>query len=149
MTTPLKMPECGREAHRHAVCGKLQRLVRHTMQLHMQYVRESDDRFPNNTIKPGGSASAKLFQHFLDTYDAPFSILQRELLQESNLNDAVLKAIEKLVDEKLSAVTRLLDISKRGWSLGKQSSYEVSLMQEHAKLMIFILRPINTNILQL
>ena len=159
MTTPLKMPECGREAHRHAVCGKLQRLVRHTMELHMQYVRESDDRFPNNVIKPGGSAREKLFLHFLNTYDAPFSMLQRELLQESNLTDAVLKAIEKLVDEKLAAVTRLLEITNRGWSLSTmwdtrnphpaQSSYEAWLMRERAKLMIFVLRPVNTNILQL
>ena len=77
----------------------------------MEYVRETDDRFPNNTIKPGRSAREKLRQHFLDTYDAPFSMLQRELLQQSNIIDAVLEAIEKLVDEKLSAVTRLLDIT--------------------------------------
>lgn len=143
------MHERDREAHRHAVCGKLQRLVRHTLNLHMEYVKETDDRLPRGGMKPGGSAREKLFRHFLDTYDAPFSMLQRELLQQSNIIDAVLEAIEKLVDEKLSAVTRLLEITKRGWSLGGQSSYEVSLMQEHAKLMIFVLRPINTNILQL
>ncbi len=139
------------EAHRHAVGGKLQRLVRHTLELHMKYVRETDDRFPNNTIKPGGSANQKLQQHFLDTYDASFSVLQRKLLEckadDGVLNDGVLTAIEALVDEKLTAVKRLLEITNCGWSLS-QSSYEALLMRERAKLMIFVLRPVDTSILQ-
>jgi hypothetical protein len=115
--------------------------------LHIEFVRETDDRFPNNTIKPGGSAREKLHRHFLNTYDAPFSKLQRELLQESKIIDAVLEAIEKLVDEKLFAVTRLREITKCEWS--HLPSYHTLLMEERAKLMIFVLRPVNINILEL
>jgi hypothetical protein len=86
-------------------------------------------------MKPGASASEKLFKRFRDTYDKPFCSLQEQLQQEPHTQHEMFAAVEKHVDEKLAAEERLPEICNIGWII-HESSYNVLLEGPDCRALI-------------